>query len=198
MEVPRYDANTALLVVDLQNDFADPKGSLSVDDGPEIVPFVNAQIAEARAAGASVIYTQDWHPEVTPHFEIDGGIWPVHCVGETWGAEFLADLEVGPTAEILRKGTDGKDGYSAFSVRDPRSGDVSATRLEALLRERGLEKLVIVGIATDYCVKESVLDARRLGFPAVVLRDGVRAVNRRPGDDELAFDAMNEAGAEID
>jgi nicotinamidase/pyrazinamidase len=195
--VPRHDRSTALLVVDLQNDFADPKGTLYVEGGQEIVPIVNEEIAAAQAAGATVIYTQDWHPEVTPHFEIDGGIWPVHCVGDTWGSEFLAGLEVGPTSEILRKGTDGKDGYSAFSVRDPRSGDVTATRLEALLRERGLERLVIVGIATDYCVKESVLDARRLDFASVVLRDGVRAVNRAAGDDELAFDAMAAAGAEI-
>jgi nicotinamidase/pyrazinamidase len=195
--VPRHDRSTALLVVDLQNDFADPKGTLYVEGGQEIVPIVNEEIAAAQAAGATVIYTQDWHPEVTPHFEIDGGIWPVHCVGDTWGSEFLAGLEVGPTSEILRKGTDGKDGYSAFSVRDPRSGDVTATRLEALLRERGLQRLVIVGIATDYCVKESVLDARRLGFPATVLREGVRAVNRTAGDDELAFAAMAEVGAEI-
>ena len=193
-----YDRSTALLVVDVQNDFADPKGTLSVEGGQEIVPFVNEQVSDALAGGATVIYTQDWHPEVTPHFEIDGGIWPVHCVGDTWGAEFLPDLEVAPTAEILRKGTDGKDGYSAFSVRDPRSGDVFATRLEALLRDHRLERLVIVGIATDYCVKESVLDARRLGFPATVLAGGVRAVNRRPGDDALAFQAMREVGAEIE
>jgi nicotinamidase/pyrazinamidase len=195
--VPTYDARTALLVVDVQNDFADPKGTLSVEGGEDIVPFVNEQIERALADGATVVYTQDWHPEVTPHFEIDGGIWPVHCVGDTWGSEFLPDLRVAPEAEILRKGTDGKDGYSAFSVRDPRSGDVFATALEALLRDHELERLVIVGIATDYCVKESVLDARRLGFPVVVLREGVRAVNRRPGDDELAFDAMREVGAEI-
>jgi nicotinamidase/pyrazinamidase len=196
--VPAYDRQTALLVVDVQNDFADPKGSLYVSGGQDIVPFVNEQISRALAEGATVIYTQDWHPEVTPHFEIDGGIWPVHCVGATWGSEFLPDLQIAPGAELLRKGTDGKDGYSAFSVRDPRSGDISATRLEALLHERGLTKLVIVGIATDYCVKDSVLDARRLGFPATVLRDGVRAVNLKVGDDELAFTAMREVGAEIE
>jgi nicotinamidase/pyrazinamidase len=196
--VPSYDPSTALLVVDVQNDFADPKGTLYVEGGQDIVPFVNEHVSHAIAGGATVVYTQDWHPEVTPHFEIDGGIWPVHCVGATWGSEFLPDLEVAATAEILRKGTDGKDGYSAFSVRDPRSGDVVATALEALLRDHGLERLVIVGIATDYCVKESVLDARRLGFPSIVLREGVRAVNRRPGDDALAFDAMREAGAEIE
>jgi nicotinamidase/pyrazinamidase len=196
--MPVYDRSTALLVVDVQNDFADPKGTLYVQRGQDVVPFVNEQVSRAISGGATVVYTQDWHPEVTPHFEIDGGIWPVHCVGDTWGSEFLPDLEVTPTAEILRKGTDGKDGYSAFSVRDPRSGDVFATALEALLRDHGLERLVIVGIATDYCVKESVLDARRLGFPVTVLREGVRAVNRRPGDDDLAFDAMREAGAEIE
>jgi len=161
------------------------------------VPFVNDQVARALTGGATIVYTQDWHPDITPHFEIDGGIWPVHCVGDTWGSEFLPDLEVAPAAELFRKGTDGKDGYSAFSVRDPRSGDVSSTRLEGLLRERGLARLVIVGIATDYCVKESVLDARRLGFPAMVLAEGVRAANRRHGDDDLVFDAMREAGAEI-
>ena len=120
--MPSYDPRTALLIVDVQNDFADPKGTLPVEGGQDIVPLVNEQFAGAVAAGAMVIYTQDWHPEVTPHFQIDGGIWPVHCVGETWGAEFLPGLEVARAAEILRKGTDGKDGYSAFSVRDPRSG----------------------------------------------------------------------------
>ena len=196
--MPAYDRSTALLVVDVQNDFADPNGTLSVEGGRDIVAFVNDQVARAIAEAATVIYTQDWHPEVTPHFETDGGMWPVHCVRDTWGSDFLPDLEVTPAAQILRKGTDGEDGYSAFSVRDPRSGDVFATALEALLRDHGLERLVIVGIATDYCVKESVLDARRLGFPSLVLSDGVRAVNRRPGDDALAFGAMREAGAEIE
>jgi nicotinamidase/pyrazinamidase len=196
--VTEYDPRAALLIVDVQNDFADPKGSLSVSGGEDIVPFVNAEIARARRAGARVIYTQDWHPEVTPHFQIDGGIWPVHCVGDTWGAEFLPGLDVGPRDEILRKGTDGKDGYSAFSVRDPRSGEVFATRLEQLLREIQAERLVIAGIATDYCVKESVLDARRLDFPSVVLTQGVRAVDLEPGDGDRALEAMREAGAELE
>lgn len=191
----RYDARTALLVVDAQNDFADPNGSLYVRDGEEVVPLVNAEIARALAAGATVAYTQDWHPETTPHFRKDGGVWPVHCVMETWGAEFLPGLRV--EGAIVRKGADGKDGYSGFSVRDPTSGDVSATQLESLLRGRGVERLVIAGIATDYCVVETTLDARRLGFPVTVLGDAIRAVNLEPEDGERALERMRDAGAQI-
>lgn len=191
----RYEARTALLVVDAQNDFADPNGSLYVRDGEEVVPLVNAEIARALAAGATVAYTQDWHPETTPHFRKDGGVWPVHCVMETWGAEFLPGLRV--EGAIVRKGADGKDGYSGFSVRDPTSGDVSATQLESLLRGRGVERLVIAGIATDYCVVETTLDARRLGFPVTVLGDAIRAVNLEPEDGERALERMRDAGAQI-
>src|SRR5207342_2380220 len=127
----RYDPATALIVVDVQNDFADPAGSLSVREGHLIVPVVNAEISKAVAGGTSVLYTQDWHPEHTPHFAQDGGIWPVHCVQETWGAAFHPDLDV--DGEIVRKGADGEDGYSAFSVRDPMSGAVSSTALERIL-----------------------------------------------------------------
>ncbi|MDM7089799.1 isochorismatase family protein, partial [Enterobacter asburiae] len=113
----RYDTSTALLVVDVQNDFADPDGGLYVSSGEEVVPIVNDEVAAARAAGAAVLYTQDWHPESTPHFAKDGGTWPTHCVQGTWGAQFHPDLDVdGP---VVRKGTDGGDGYSGFSVRDP-------------------------------------------------------------------------------
>lgn len=191
----RYDPRTALLVVDVQNDFADPKGSLYVEGGEEVVSFVNYEIEQALAAGATVVYTQDWHPPTTPHFEKDGGVWPVHCVTDTWGAEFLPSLRVeGP---VVRKGADGKDGYSGFSVRDPRSGDVSATQLESLLRERGIERLVLAGIATDYCVVETTEDARRLGFPVTVLKDGIRAVELQRGDAERAIDRMRGSGAEV-
>ncbi|HSR14475.1 MAG TPA: isochorismatase family protein, partial [Gemmatimonadales bacterium] len=88
----RYNPATALLVVDVQNDFADAKGSLYVGGGEEVVPFVNGEIERARAAGSPVLFTQDWHPETTPHFQKDGGIWPVHCVQDSWGAAFHADL----------------------------------------------------------------------------------------------------------
>jgi nicotinamidase/pyrazinamidase len=190
-----YDPQTALIVVDVQNDFADPAGSLYVRGGEEVVPFINREIEAALAAGALVVYTQDWHPPSTPHFEKDGGIWPVHCVQDTWGAAFHPDLRVeGP---VVRKGADGRDGYSGFSVRDPQSGEVAATELERILRERGIQRLVVCGLATDYCVLETVLDARRLGFPTTVLREGIRAVDLQPGDGERALERMREAGAEL-
>src|SRR5436309_1241683 len=121
------DHRTALLVVDVQNDFADPKGSLYVRGGEWVPAAANGETARARAAGTLVVYTQDWHPESTPHFAKDGGIWPVHCVGGTWGAEFHPNLDVAEDAVVLRKGTGGEDGYSAFTVRDPESGGRAAT-----------------------------------------------------------------------
>ena len=191
-----YDARTALLVVDVQNDFADPSGSLYVEGGGEIVPFVNAEVERARDAGALVVYTQDWHPEHTPHFQADGGIWPVHCVEETTGAAFHPDLMVADN-KVVRKGHDGRDGYSGFSVRDPLSGERSDTLLQEMLKDDGIERLVICGLATDYCVVETVLDARMLGYPVEVLTDAVRAVERQPGDGAAALARMRDAGAEL-
>lgn len=190
-----YDRKTALLVVDVQHDFGDPRGGLYVKGGEEVVAIANREIARAEAAGALVVYTQDWHPPATPHFKKDGGVWPVHCVRETWGAQFIEGLRV--DGEVLRKGTGGEDGYSGFTVRDPISGASEATRLGHILLDEAIERVVIMGIATDYCVKETALDARRLGLEVVVLREGVRAVNLDPGDDERAFTAMREAGVEI-
>ncbi|MFZ5655211.1 MAG: isochorismatase family protein [Pseudomonadota bacterium] len=193
----RYDPATALLIVDLQNDFADPSGSLYVPGGEALPRFLNREIARAAAAGAPVVYTQDWHPPITPHFKKDGGIWPVHCVAGSWGADFHPDLERRGEL-VIRKGTGGEDGYSAFAVRDPDSGATAATPLAALLAERGVRRLVVAGLATDYCVKETVLDARRLGFPVTVLRDGIAAVNLAPGDGERALAEMAAAGAVLE
>jgi len=190
-----YSPITALIVVDVQNDFADPKGSLYVGDGERVVPVINEQVEEAKAAGALVVYTQDWHPESTPHFQKDGGIWPVHCVRETWGAELHPDLEV--AGESVKKGTGGEDGYSAFSVRDPRTGETASTQLEAMLQERGVEAVTVCGLATDYCVVETVLDARRLGFEAEVLSKAIRAVELQPGDGDRALERMRESGAVV-
>ena len=190
-----YDETTALIVVDVQNDFADPSGSLYVREGEQVVPFANGEIERAVQAGATLVYTQDWHPESTPHFQKDGGIWPAHCVRDTWGADFHPGLRV--AGETVHKGVDGKDGYSGFSVRDPLSGDVSATQLESLLRERSVERVVVCGLATDYCVVETALDARRLGFSVIVLSDGIRAVDLQSGDGDRAIARMREAGAKI-
>ena len=191
-----YDDKTALIVVDVQNDFADPKGSLYVSEGEQVVPEVNEEIERALDAGALVVYTQDWHPESTPHFEKDGGIWPVHCVQESWGAELHPDLAV--KGEVVRKGSGGEDGYSGFTVRDPASGREDKTRLEGLLREKGIERVVVVGLATDYCVKETALDAARLRFDTTVLADAVRAVNLNEGDGERALEEMRSAGARVE
>jgi nicotinamidase/pyrazinamidase len=188
-----YDMGAALIVVDVQNDFADPSGSLSVDGGDTIVPRVNQEVAAARQAGSLVVYTQDWHPPATPHFSKDGGIWPVHCVRDTWGAEFHPDLHV--DGEIVRKGADGGDGYSGFSVRDPQSGEISTTALEGMLRDHGIERLVVCGLATDYCVVETVVDALTLGFRVEVMGDAVRAVELEPGDGDRAIARMRSAGA---
>ncbi len=192
----RYDASTALVVVDVQNDFADPAGGLSVQGGEEVVPVVNEEVAAATAAGATVVYTQDWHPESTPHFAKDGGTWPVHCLGGSWGAELHPALRV--QGESVRKGVGGEDGYSGFTVRDPVTGEESPTPLADLLRSRGVERVVVIGIATDYCVKETALDAARLGFATTVLRDAVRAVDLEPGDGERALTEMAAAGVAVE
>lgn len=191
---PAYDAQTALLVIDVQNDFADPGGSLAVAGGEAIIPYLNGQVALARGSGALVAYTQDWHPASTPHFARDGGTWPVHCVMGTWGAELHPDLLVdGPT---IRKGSGGEDGYSGFSMRDPASGRQSATELDGLLRAAGVVRVVIGGLATDYCVKASALDAVRLGYRVSLLTEGIRPVELAPGDGERALAELAAAGVE--
>jgi nicotinamidase/pyrazinamidase len=194
--VPTYDPATGLIVVDVQNDFAEPSGSLYVRGGEEIVPIVNREIAHAGAGGASVVATQDWHPEHTPHFAQDGGIWPVHCVHDTWGAAFHDGLELGEAA-VIRKGADGRDAYSGFSVRDPTSGAVDDTLLQATLAARGIRRLVVCGLATDYCVVETVLDARMRGYPVEVVSGALRAVDLEAGDGERAVTRMRDAGAEL-
>ena len=191
----QYDDKTALVVVDVQNDFSDPRGSLYVKGGEEVVPIINDEIDSASRAGAVVVYTQDWHPPKTPHFADFGGTWPVHCVGGTWGAEFHPDLAV--EGDVVRKGTDGGDGYSGFSVRDPSSGAASDTQLEVLLRAREIERLVVVGLATDYCVKETAIDATRRGYATFVLADGIRAVDLEPDDGRRALDDVTRAGGRV-
>ena len=193
----RYDARTALVVVDLQNDFADPAGGLSVAGGEDIVPTVNAHVREAIEEGALVVATQDRHPETTPHFAKDGGIWPVHCVGGTWGAELYPAFDLPADAPRVRKGTNGEDGYSGFTTRDPESGEETPTELEGLLRERGIERVVVCGLATDYCVMATAIDAARLGFETVVLGEAIAAVNLDPADGDRALDEMREAGVSL-
>ena len=187
---------TALIVVDVQNDFADPAGSLYVRGGEDVVAVANAHIEAALRAGARVLYTQDWHPPRTPHFVTDGGIWPVHCVAETWGANLHPDLLIrGP---VVRKGSHGEDGYSGFTMRDPETGETRPTELADLLREAGVGELVVCGLATDYCVKATALDARALGWATTLLASGTRAVDMQPGDGDRALDEIRGAGVVIE
>lgn len=189
-----YNSSTALIVVDVQNDFADQGGSLYVPGGEEAIPFINEQIEMAADAGATIVYTQDWHPPDTPHFSKDGGIWPVHCVEGTRGAEFHPDLDVREDALFIKKGTRGEDGYSAFSLRDPVTGEISSTGLSGRLE--GISRIVVVGLALDYCVKETALDGAR-HFDTVVLADGTRAVGLRPGDGPRAVAELVSAGVVV-
>jgi nicotinamidase/pyrazinamidase len=190
----RYAPGTALIVVDVQNDFADPAGSLSVAGGAALIPRINREIEMARNNGGIVVATQDWHPPSTPHFAKDGGVWPVHCVADTWGAELHPDLVIPEDALLVRKGTKGEDGYSAFTMRDPVGGETSATGLEDLLRANGVERVVLMGLATDYCVKATALDATRLGFETHVLTDACAPVDLKAGDGARAIDELEAAG----
>jgi nicotinamidase/pyrazinamidase len=191
-----YDTKTALIVVDVQNDFADPKGSLYVPGGEDVVARVNEEIAEALSEGSAVVYTQDWHPPATPHFQSGGGVWPVHCVQETWGAEFHPTLDV--AGEVVRKGSGVEDGYSGFTTRDATTGEEHPTELASLLRERGVERVVVAGLATDYCVKETAIDAARLGWDTTVVTEAIRAVNLEEGDGERARGEMRSAGVDLE
>ncbi len=190
------EATDALIVVDVQNDFADAAGSLYVAGAEAAIPFINEQIAAARAAGATVVYTMDWHPQSTPHFAKDGGIWPVHCVAGTWGADPHPELDAdGP---VVRKGVGGEDGYSGFTVRDPETGVTTPTEMADLLTQHDVHRVVVVGLATDYCVQATAIDAVGAGYSCHVLADGVRAVNLRPGDGARAVASMVLAGVVID
>lgn len=190
----RYRPGVALIVVDVQNDFADPSGSLSVRGGADVIPIVNREAALARNNGALVAYSQDWHPEHTPHFAADGGTWPTHCVRDTWGAAFHPGLDVPDDAPVIRKGANGEDGYSAFTMRDPESARTIPTELERLLRDASVDSVVVVGLATDYCVAATAADAVRLGFATTVLTDAVASVDLQPGDGERALATLRDAG----
>jgi len=193
----RYGPRTALIIVDVQNDFADPAGGLSVAGGDAVIPAINHEIDMARTNGAMVVATQDWHPPVTPHFAKDGGIWPVHCVAGTWGAALHPDLTLPDDAPRVRKGANGEDGYSGFTMRDPKSGETLATELEAVLRDAGVDDVVVTGLATDYCVKATAIDAAALGFRTAVLTDVIAAVELEPGDAERALAEMESAGVTL-
>lgn len=190
-----YTPTSALVVVDVQNDFADPNGSLFVTGGNEVVAACNAEIVRALSSGALVVYTQDWHPPSTPHFETDGGIWPVHCVAGTRGAELHPRLLVaGP---VVRKGSNGEDGYSGFTMRDPDTGETTPTELQEILAASQIEDVVVVGLAFDVCVKATALDAVELGYRTAVLRSASAAVELQAGDSDRTREELATAGVAL-
>lgn len=190
-----YAPSSALVVVDMQHDFADPAGSLYVRGGEDLVDPIAAEIAAAGEAGATVVYTQDWHPAHTPHFQQDGGLWPVHCVAESEGAALVPGLPVaGP---LLRKGTGTEDGYSGFSEVDLATGATKGTDLSTILDEAGVMDVTVVGLAGDWCVKATAIDGVRLGYTVTVPLALTRFVELEPGDTERAVADMRAAGVTV-
>ncbi len=176
----------ALIVVDVQNDFC-PGGTLAVERGDKVVAPLNLLIKDFLARGEPVYKSRDWHLPHTKHFADYGGTWPVHCIQNTRGAEFHPDLADDPRIEVISKGLGDEDCYSAFD----------GTALAEKLHARGVKEVWVGGLATDYCVKNTVLDAVREGFRVRVVSDAMRAVNLQPGDGELAIEEMRAAGATI-
>ncbi len=173
----------ALIVVDMQNDFTSG-GALAVVGGDDVIGPVNRLAAEAPF----VVATRDWHPRDHASFEVNGGIWPVHCVQGSKGAELHPDVDAGQIDAIVDSGyTRELEGYSGFEE----------TELEQLLRDRGVDTVHVVGLALDYCVKETALDAKRAGFEVVVHREGTRPVEVKPGDGERAVQELIDAGVQV-
>jgi len=176
----------ALIVVDVQNDFC-PGGSLAVAHGDEVVAPLNKLIEEFLERGEPVFKSRDWHPNQTKHFQAYGGTWPVHCVQNTKGAEFHPNLLDDKHIRVISKGMGDEDSYSAFDGTD----------LSLQLRRLGIEEVWIGGLATDYCVKNTVLDALKEGFRVKALEQAMRPVEVNPGDGERAIAEMREAGAQV-
>jgi len=175
----------ALIIVDVQRDFC-TKGALPVPEGEKIVPVLNRYIKKFHEAGALIIATRDWHPSNHISFKNYGGRWPPHCIQETPGAEFHPNLKLPRETRVISKATSAeKEAYSGFD----------GTELERELRNAGIQRLFIGGLATDYCVKSTVLDALKLGFETVLLFDAIKGVDVNPGDSEKAIREMLERGA---
>jgi nicotinamidase/pyrazinamidase len=176
----------ALIVVDVQNDFC-PGGTLAVSHGDEVVAPLNELIDEFLERGDPVYKSRDWHQPQTKHFQAYGGTWPVHCVQNTKGAEFHPQLKDDPRIRVISKGLGDTDCYSAFDETD----------LAIQLRDQGVQEILVGGLATDYCVKNTVIDALKQGFRVKALKNAMRAVELNPGDGERAIQEMKTAGAQI-
>ncbi len=185
-------AHSALLVVDMQNDFL-PGGSLGVPGGEATIPVINAYIELFRQAGRPILASRDWHPKETVHFQSGGGLWPPHCIQNTWGAEFAPGLTLPEDVVVMSKGMDPQaDGYSAFMAQDEQGRS-----LATWLQSHGIQHLYVAGLALDYCVRASSMDAIKLGLGVTVLIDGTRAVNRNLHDAEETIEELVRAGGTI-
>jgi nicotinamidase/pyrazinamidase len=183
----------ALIVVDVQNDFC-PGGSLAVPQGDAVVPVMNRYMQQATESGMAVFASRDWHPRETRHFAEFGGPWPVHCVQNTPGAEFHPQLRLSPEARIVTTGTSAEDaGYSALEGTLP-----DGASFPDELRRLGVRRVHVGGLATDYCVRATVLDALAAGFETFLLQDASRPVDVSPGDGERAVGEMLAAGAQLE
>jgi len=183
----RLQTGDALIAVDVQNDFL-PGGSLAVPDGDAVVPVINRYLAEFAARALPVYATRDWHPPNHCSFKAQGGIWPPHCVAATHGAEFARSLALPATAAVISKAaTPEIDAYSGFGGTD----------LAARLRAGRVTRLFIGGLATDYCVLNTVRDALAGGFEVLLLADAIRAVDANAGDGGRALDEMRQRGARV-
>ena len=188
-------ADQALIVVDMQHDFGHPSGSLYVAGAEDIIDPIARAIADTKAAGGLVVYTQDWHPEQTPHFADFGGLWPAHCVIDSAGANMLPGVPVdGP---LVRKGSGPEDGYSGFSVLHLPTGEDRETELSGILDENGIMGITIVGLAGDWCVKSTAIDGVRLGYRVTVPLALTRFVELTPDDRQAAIDQMRSAGVTL-
>jgi nicotinamidase/pyrazinamidase len=180
----RIDKQTALVVVDVQNDFC-PGGALAVVDGDKVVPALNRYIELFRKAGAPIIFTRDWHPRDHSSFKEQGGPWSPHCVQNTEGAKFHAGLLIPPEGEIVSKADKKDEAYSFFEGTD----------MAKKLHERGIRRLLVGGLATDYCVKATVIGGLERGFEVFHLDDASKGVNVKPDDSERALQEMVQKGA---
>lgn len=178
------DKHTALVVVDIQKDFC-PGGALAVHEGDKAIPVLNKYIEKFRKAGAPIIFTRDWHPPDHSSFKTQGGPWPPHCIQNSEGAKFHPNLSIPLEGEIVSKADKKDEAYSFFQGTD----------LAAKLHQRGIKRLLVGGLATDYCVKETVLDGLKHGFEVYHLDDASRGVEVNPGDSERALKEMVAKGA---
>lgn len=178
----------ALLIVDVQNDFCGG-GALAVPDGDQIIPLVSDWIRLAQSKSLPIFFTRDWHPHDHVSFRGRGGPWPPHCVQETRGAEFHPELDVPPTAVVIDKADEpDKESYSGFG----------GTTLADRLRNAGVKRIWLCGLALDYCVLETALDAAKLGFEVHLLLDATRPVNATAGDAERAIEKLKRAGVTLE